>query len=606
MLVDFFKQLALLLTDNWLLIATGLVIFSKFIVFLAILTSKNVSGIDILKGYYSIRSKLFYLAIIFLTLSPGLLLAGSAKFWFCLAANIFLTLLMIADLMYYRAYAAFISVHSVKIAAKFENLSSSAFSMLRPIDLIFIPDIVLITGLPALPSPMYGMGAGNMALFTLVVALSLLVIIYTHYRYDIKGKGKQQAFFILDWAPQVTMAGLSPIGYHLFDLYNYWQDRRPIELKPEDSQRVTEWFANNRELLPNNEYKSMLQGKNLIFIQVESLESFIIGQKIDGQEITPRLNALLKNSLYFSEVYEQVNEGGSSDADFMANTSVYPLRRGSAFFRFPYNQYNSLPKLLEGQGYSTLAIYPVKGSFWNWTTAMTAIGFKKCIDISDFQMDEVIGLGISDESLLRQIVPKLAALQQPFYTFMATNTSHGPFDLPQTHRELNLDKKLDETKLGGYFQMFRYTDKHIGNFIAALGENRLLDDTAIVIYGDHCGIHKYYQDELEKISPAESWWLENQRRIPLIIYSKNLQGQELRVRGGTIDIMPTVAYLMGLEAERYQETVMGRNLLKTARDFSVLADGTFIGKDKDGTVREHAVKGLEIADMLIRSNYFGS
>jgi phosphoglycerol transferase MdoB-like AlkP superfamily enzyme len=136
----------------------------------------------------------------------------------------------------------------------------------------------------------------------------------------------------------------------------------------------------------------LLKGKNLIFIQLESFENFVIGQKINNQEITPNLNRFLKNSIYFDSIEEQVHLGTSSDSDLLVNASVYPVRSGSTFFRYPDNTYNSLPKLLEKSGYSTLAIHPDKGAYWNWMPALKSMGFQKCIDASYFNMTEFIGL----------------------------------------------------------------------------------------------------------------------------------------------------------------------------------------------------------------------
>ena len=94
----------------------------------------------------------------------------------------------------------------------------------------------------------------------------------------------------------------------------------------QDKADINELFEVKKENLPNNEYFARSKGKNLIYIQVESLENFVIGQKINGKEITPNLNKLVQSSLYFPNTFEQVNEGTSSDADLMVNTSMLPLR----------------------------------------------------------------------------------------------------------------------------------------------------------------------------------------------------------------------------------------------------------------------------------------
>jgi lipoteichoic acid synthase len=415
--------------------------------------------------------------------------------------------------------------------------------------------------------------------------------------------GRAELFRVC-WAPNQTISNLSPIGYHIYDIYNFTQDCKPLELTAKDKKDINSWFESKKENIPDNEYKGMFKGKNLIIIQVESLENFVIGQKINGQEITPNLNKLLGNSLYFPDYYEQVYNGTSSDADLMTNTSIYPVRRGSTFFRYPGNKYNSLPKLMQGIGYSTLAVHPDNASYWNWMPALKSIGFQRCIDASYFDQSETIGMGISDGSYLRQVEPLAEKQKQPFYMFLVTLTSHAPFNLPQQYRELKLDPALDKTKLGGYFQSMHYTDKQLGIFIDKLQKSGVLNNTAIALYGDHCGIHKFYQQEVNQIQPSQSWWLDNHHHIPLIIYQKNLKGKTVSTIGGEIDLMPTISYLMGIDESKYADTTMGRNLLKTNKNFAVLADGKYVGTAASSKEKNSSIQGLEIANKIIESNYF--
>jgi lipoteichoic acid synthase len=283
---------------------------------------------------------------------------------------------------------------------------------------------------------------------------------------------------------------------------------------------------------------------------------------------------------------------------------VYPVRIGSTFFRYPDNSYNSLPKLLIKQGYGTIAIHPDRAAYWNWMPSLKAIGFEKCIDSEAFKKDEEIGLGLSDGSFLRQVEPMLKEQKQPFYSFIVTLTSHSPFNLPGKYRELSLNSKLDKTKLGGYFQSVHYTDKQIGAFIKKLDSDNLLDNTVVVIYGDHCGIHRYYKDEIKNIKPWENWWLESNEEIPFIIYQKNMKPVENKVIGGQIDIMSTIAYTVGIKEEEMANTAMGRNLFKTKKNFAVTAHGEFIGDSVNTKDKENEIKGLKLADLIIQSDYF--
>lgn len=543
-----------------------------------------------------------YFCFIAALLSFAWLFSGRAQLWYLTIINLAVSVLLICDLWYFRGFGTFLSLHLLNQTANLNNLNDSIFSMSRTADAMFLLDVVSLAAFISICKKIYIKTPGSVILFLLLLILPSAYISYVHYSIDVKGTDGR-IFFRICWAPRQTITNLSPIGFHIYDGYKYWEDRKPLSLSNKEKSDIEAWFRLKDERLEDNYYKSLLKGKNLITIQVESLESFVINRSINEQEITPTLNSLLKNSLYFPDIYEQVNEGTSSDADFIFNTSLYPVSRGSTFFRYPYNKYNTLPGMLKKQGYSSFAVYPVKGSFWNWKEAMSSIGFQ-CMDIFNLTLDEQIGLGISDASYFRQVGPIISGRPQPFYAHTITLTSHGPFDLPDRYRELKLDEKTDATKLGGYFQCMHYTDKQIGLFLSELEKKGLLDNSVVMIYGDHTGVHKYYQDELDKMQPAEDWWQKNSNRIPVIIYQKDLWGIKLDVAGGQVDIMPTVAYLMGIDEAEYKNTAMGRNLLNTGESFAVLPDGTYIGTSTDEEQKARAVQGLEIADKIIRSNYF--
>ncbi len=547
---------------------------------------------------------LIYISFEVALLSVAFLFRGKLHYWALVIFNLFLSLVMITDLMNFRASGNFLSVYALSLSTNLDNLFDSIISMLRPLDLVFGIDLMLLTLAGYKIAPRFKSDLRSFPIFLVLLLCSSSYIFVNHLVVDILNKDTQYYLFRRSWSPNQTMANLSPLGYHLFDTFNYREDSKPLSLSVGDRQRIEAWFSYKTENLPVNSYASKFQGKNLIVLQVESLEKFVIGKRVNGQEITPNLNRLLNNSLYFSNFYEQVWNGTSSDAELMINTSVYPVRQGSTFFRFPGNTYNSLPKILVSHGYQTLAIHPDKGGYWNWRQALTGIGFQKTIDESYFQMDERIGLGLSDGSYLRQVGSLIKAEKQPFYTFLITLTSHAPFDLPQQYCDLNLDPGLQESKLGGYFQSIHYTDRQIGAFIEKLDQDGLLDNTVIVLYGDHTGVHKFYDDEIIQLKNPESWWMEGHSQIPLIIYSKGMTGGEVKATGGHIDVLPTLAYLMGVEDKEYEGTAMGRNLLNTKRDFVVLSSGEVVGTFSSDEEREKALHGVGIADEIIRSDYF--
>lgn len=597
-----------ILNRDMLFLFTFVMLLLKSVIFIGIIGVDSASSINFVYAYYSSYSTLLvYAAFILIFLSFSYLFKNRGHLWSLIILNLVISLFFIFDLWYFRGFRSFLTPHLLKQGSNLENLASSIISMMRKVDIVFLADIILLTVVSLRSKKMYKSVKRNVIAFCAVLILSIGYLGYAHYKIDILKKGGSVPFlFRNSWSPNQTMSNLSPLGFHLYDAYSFFKDSKPLVMNAQEKNSIEQWYEKNKENIPDNEYKAMFKGKNLLIIQVESLETFVIDQKIDGQEITPNLNKLLKNSLYFSNIHEQVNNGTSSDSDLLTNTSIYPVRSGSTFFRFPNNSYNSLPKLLQKQSYSTVAIHPDRGAYWNWMPALYSIGFEKCIDSSSFNLDEQIGLGLSDGSYLKQVVPIIEKQKQPFYTFMVTLSSHAPFDIESKYRALKIDNGLDSTKLGGYFQSINYTDRMIGEFLDSLDKKGLMDNTVVVIHGDHTGIHKFYQDEVEKIKPSQDWWINNDKEIPLIIYSKGADPKKIETNGGQLDILPTVSYVMGIDEKEYLSSAMGRNLLKTKKNFSVLNDRTIVGGTANIEEKEHALKGMDIADLIIRSNYFKS
>ncbi|WP_242966712.1 LTA synthase family protein [Desulfosporosinus sp. FKA] len=594
------------LKNNILLFFMVLTILLKFVLFLGLVNNDDSSKFSFMKAFFSFSSPppiLVYISMILIPLSFSFLFRGRARFWFLQFCNSLITLLLIADLMYYRGFNSFISPYIFSQTTNLDNLSNSIISMLRPIDIFMIIDLIVYLTLGFGKKTLYLHRTRSGIAFLLTLLLPISYIYYQHYQLDLHGNNKTMLFRV-SWSPNQTMSNLSPLGYHAFDLYNFYKNKNIQPITPQQTAEIKNWFKEKQENLPPNQYFGRFANQNLIVIQVESLENFVIKQKINGQEITPNLNKLLANSLYFSNFYEQVNNGTSSDADLMTNTSVYPIRTGATFFRFPNNTYNSLPKMLANKGYATVAIHPDKGSYWNWMPALKSIGFEKTIDSSHFKETEKIGLEISDGSYLKQIAPIIENEKQPFYNFIVTLTSHNPFDLPAQYRTLKLSDNLNKSKLGGYFQSVHYTDEQIGKFLNTLDQRGVLDNSVVVIYGDHTGVHKYYDDEVKQVQPQESWWLDDSKRIPLIIFHKGMKGQELKITGGQIDTLPTIASLMGISEKTYQNTAFGRNLLNTHKNFAVLANKEYVGQASSETEKNQEITGIDLADLVIEKNYF--
>lgn len=591
---------------NKLFIYTFLAILVKSIFFIALITDDKATKINPTRMFYSIPPLMVYFSFIAIVTSFGFIFKGKKQLVAFFIINFFVSIFYISDIWYFRSNSAFLNLHMLKMTSNLDNLGSSIISMMRVIDVLFLLDVFVQIFLNIKNWKTYTYVKRNIISFLMLFIGSILYLAYAHIKIDNYNRGyANQMIFQKSWSPNQTISNLTPIGYHIFDAYNFYVDSKPYKLTDEEIKLANAWFDDKKENLPDNQYKGLFKGKNLLLIQWESLENFVINQKVEGQEITPTLNKILSESFYFNNFREQTWNGTSSDAELITNTSVFPVREGATFFRYPSNTYkNSLPNIMKRLGYTTLASHSDKGSYWNWMPALKSIGYDKCIDSTNYNIDENINLGLSDKSYLKQLGEKLKELKQPFFTYTITLTSHAPFDIPEKYREVKLPSNLEGTKLGGYLQSIQYTDKYIGELLDYLDKEGILDNTVVAFYGDHEGVHKFYNDEIKSIKNPEQWWIENDRRIPFIIYSKGIHGKKLSINGGQVDTLPTLAYLFGADKNQYEDEAIGRNLLNTNKDYTVLSTRKFLGKESKEGERDKMLSIIDLSDKLIRGDYF--
>ncbi|MBE6053563.1 MAG: LTA synthase family protein [Clostridium sartagoforme] len=558
----------------------------------------NINGVGI-----NIFLILPHLAILGVLVLPALMFKGKNSIKYLLFIDIIYSILIILDLWVYRGNGHLLELKFLFFNEGFYTLNKGIFNP-RIIDIIFLIDIyLLLSNYKKISSEINHRRKVGTSI--LLIALCFIIIGTFHYVLDIKDLSNGKVRFIQEewqgsWNPYTKIVCRSPIGNHVYEDYKTIK-KLLRKTNDNDIEEINEWLAWNNEELEDNEYKGLASGKNIIFLQIEALENFVINEEIFGQEITPNLNKLTNNSLYFKNIHEQNNAGNSIDMDMMASSGVLPLGDVITYLEYPEVKYYSLPRLLNQEGYNTILTHAEKAGDWNWAEAgKAAAGYKTIWDIRDYTIDERVGFGLSDRSLYTQFVDKVSREKEPFLAVVPTLTSHGPFNIDDEYRELDLPKELDENRLGGYFQSIHYADKQIGLFFELLKEKELLDNTIVVIYGDHGGVHKYYMEDVEASNIEGSWWQKRDSKIPLIICGSNVDGKTIETYGGQVDIMPTVAYLLGVDTKGY---VMGRNLLNTNRDVTVIKDGIVVGNPK-GDEEEMFKKAYDIADKIIKNNYY--
>ena len=405
------------------------------------------------------------------------------------------------------------------------------------------------------------------------------------------------------------------IGHHVVDTLYYWKEDR-IELTDSDRGAIDAWFrdhARSGAFLPSAHHGEF-QGMNLLLIQVESLQNFPIGRTLQGQTLTPNVNRLLEHAYYFPAIYPQTIEGNSSDAELLTQTGLYPAAKGSTFYRFADHTYPSLAKLLQEDGYDIVAMHGDRASYWNRDRMYPTLGIHDFYDLSRLKADEIIGMGLSDGSLFRQLVDVLKERSTPFYAFAVTLSSHMPFIIPENYNALNLDVDEAGAYAADYLKSVHYFDQALGELMDLLDAAGLTENTLIVLYGDHDGLLQKDAPELQSLLGMDeiddTLWLKMFQPIPLIIYHPSIQGQVFSTIGGQVDILPTILELLGIPETRYSHFAMGKNLFSAKEGYAVLPGGDYADRawiTPAGIMRtlpEDVADWLELADLIHRADYF--
>ena len=370
------------------------------------------------------------------------------------------------------------------------------------------------------------------------------------------------------------------ITYHLHDIYSLTTSNRGKEISLDS---FIEKNLSQSDTVP--ELFGVAEGRNIIVVQVESLQNFPINKEYEGQTLTPNLNALIKgDTIYFSNYFQQLGKGNTSDAEFASQNSLYPAIHGQSYDLYEKGYFYGLPKILKDQGYETLAIHGYQGEYWNRDKAYPGQGLDRFINEKDFNFTDRIGFGITDEEFFKQSIPFLKETAQPFYSFMITLSSHHPYNMDEKYHSLKLNSTHEGTLFGNYLQAIRYVDQSIGAFIQQLKENGLYDNTMIVLYGDHFGLNS--KDEASNTHMTEflghEYNYDEMLKIPLIIHIPGTSVNEtIETVGGQIDFMPTILNLMGVKNPN--PFIFGQDLVNAESGFvasqTYMLEGSFITDD---------------------------
>lgn len=349
-------------------------------------------------------------------------------------------------------------------------------------------------------------------------------------------------------------------GYHIADIENTINIKKQAkytnkEKLLEDYNKLKEEYA-EKYGESNYDLQGIAKGKNVIILQLESIQEFVINKEINGKEITPNLNQFINENIEISNMFMQ-SYSSTADSEFSTVTSLYPMENGMSYSRYYTNTYDDIFTMFKNEGYTTSYMHGNYGFFWNRENVYKEFEVEH-IELKDQFKDtseDIMGY-LSDELLYRQAVEKLKQYNMPFISYIVSASSHTPFELwgLLDESKVNIDVgKYKGTFFGNYLESVNYADYAFGIFIDELKAANLYDDTVILLFGDHNGMDMYNEEMLDFLKSTNPDLTDtdiklNYIRVASAIKIPGIKNIQIEKPVSKLDIKPTFAYLINGDA----------------------------------------------------------
>ena len=520
--------------------------------------------------------------------------------WAQIVVMALLDVLLVANLMYFRTYYSAIPASSYLEAGNLADFKASVTDSLRWADIV-LPLITIATAVMAFRYKTTKRQPLTAVLKWWAAPLAGFALLLTGVNLCKGGFHKslrsvrQSAYLCSADAPIFSVFGC--IWYDITDA------AEPIT--PEKQAEIERWLASQPKHQPADSVTE--KRSNLLIVFAESLESWVLEKKVNGKEITPCLNRLLKekSTLYAPNVLTQVKGGRSIDAQLMICSGLLPLMSGTYSSLYYDNTFYTIQKAMRGLKHSRSYLLTIdKVSTWNQGAVARSFGTDTIISYHDFKMTEAFGTHkrIGDASFFQQCREKIERGEvwkpgESVYMQFVTYSGHTPFKLPDHLRTITFPASIPE-KAADYMTTAHYTDKAIGDFVAYLKTLPQYKETIVVIVGDHEGLASYRQELVG--NPACRGLVSDKQLTPFIVLNSPV-GMRYDKFMGQIDIYPTLLNLMQLDAYRWHG--LGQSILDPRKQ------GVAVGSvmNVEGTGSDKEVERLKeahtVSDYMLRYDW---
>lgn len=558
-------------------------------------------------GLFSLKPLVFDISVPILIGSFAYFYKPEKQFTYLLIQLFVINLMCVINAVYYEWYSSFASFSLLASLGQVKEVDDAVVSKLKLIHFVYIISIFIFVFFNRkLKKCDYFKRVSKIENgkrnFKIVALTGLILFVFGCLTLS----GTAYSRLVKQWNREYIVSRFGIIIYQANDLFN--------TLKPSITSMFgydvalkdfNEFYEKNGINKSNNKYTDKFKGYNVVYVHMESAIDFLINLEINNINISPNLTKLSNEGLYFTNYYPQISVGTSSDTEFTVLTSLFPSTNGTVFNNYYNRDYFTTAKYLKDNGYYTFSMHGNKASMWNRDKVHPKLGYMDFYSSTSFDLDEMVGLGLSDKSFFRQAIPILESIEKNNDKYMGTIitlTNHTPFtnsdifdqiDL-KYHTKINGEEViydyLEGTKLGDFLRSAHYADQALGEFLDMVKKSDYFDNTLFVFYGDHAPqissneFNYYYnfnpdtglimEEDNSHYDLYDYFDHELNKKTPLIVWAKNTKlAKKIDYYMGAVDLMPTIGNMIGV----FNEYALGHDIFEI-KDNNLIAfpNGNFL------------------------------
>lgn len=531
----------------WFVIVVGILLFVKTMFFY----DNTISN----SGKIEMQTILGTIGFTVILVCILIILPNRARIITTLTSNFIVSLVLFGDNIYYIYSNSFLSIAQITNLQYGEEILSTLPAVFEIKHLLYFVDIILIIATCKLMKIKFQKKENKTKKKVLAKAISgivgIVVFCIVGARYVEKGKEKS-------YNKDMQIRESTIWGYHIYDIENLLTQKKNTKYKSyskmeADYEKLKEEY-NDRYGKEKYDFKGISKNSNVIVLQLESIQEFVINKTINGEQITPNLNKFLRENIEISNMNMQ-SYSTTADSEHSSITSIYPMENGMSYSKFYTNTYDNLFEIFNSANYTTSYMHGNEAKFWNRGNVYSKFGVQN-IELKDkFDDTEYINGFMSDEVLYRQGVEKIKNYQNPFMSFIVSASSHTPFELEglQDRNKVRIDVgKYKGTYFGNYLEAVNYADYAFGVLLEELKQEGLYEDTTILVFGDHNGINMYNEEMLEFLKQYNPDLTDvdiklNYTKVACGLKIPGVPHIKIEKPVSKLDIKPTLAYLCDLE-----------------------------------------------------------